>query len=245
MSMLWPLLLLLVGCAELQPPSIYGEPPLLPQPPAPTADVYVPAEGSLWRGDASRRFLAFENRAKRVGDLITVEIQEQAMAENEATTELTRDSKYEATLNSDVALQTLVTRPIRNILGFLGFTDQKTDKDPTEELSIIEARTKSEFDGEGSMKREARFTTTVACLVTEITPSGLMRIEGERHLRINNETEVIRITGFVRPEDIAIDNTIASVLIASADIYYGGVGLNAEQQEAPWLARLFWKLLPF
>lgn len=243
MSML--LLLLLVGCAELHPPSIYGEPPLLPQPPAPTADVYVPAEGSLWRGDASRRFLAFENRAKRVGDLITVEIQEQAMAENEATTELTRDSKYEATLNSDVALQTLVTRPIRNILGFLGFTDQKTDKDPTEELSIVEARTKSEFDGEGIMKRKARFTTTVACLVTEITPSGLMRIEGERHLRINNETEVIRITGFIRPEDIAIDNTIASVLIASADIHYGGVGLNAEQQEAPWLARLFWKLLPF
>ncbi|MCZ6821656.1 MAG: flagellar basal body L-ring protein FlgH, partial [Deltaproteobacteria bacterium] len=193
----------------------------------------------------SRRFLAFENRAKRVGDLITVEIQEQAMAENEATTELTRDSKYEATLNSDVALQTLVTRPIRNILGFLGFTDQKTNKDPTEELSIVEARTKSEFDGEGIMKREARFTTTVACLVTEITPSGLMRIEGERHLRINNETEVIRITGFIRPEDIAIDNTIASVLIASADIHYGGVGLNAEQQEAPWLARLFWKLLPF
>ena len=245
MSMLWPLLLILVGCAELQLPSIYGEPPLLPQPPAPTVDVYIPAEGSLWRGDDSRRFLAFENRAKRVGDLITVEIEEQAMAENEATTELSRDSRYEATLNSDVALQTLVTRPIRNILGFLGFTDQKTDKDPTGELSIVEAKTKSEFDGEGSMKREASFTTTVACLVTDITPSGLMRIEGERHLRINNETEVIQISGFVRPEDVEIDNTIASVLIASADIHYGGVGLNAEQQKAPWLARLFWKLLPF
>ncbi len=245
MSILWPLLLMLVGCADLQLPSLYGEPPLLPQPPAPTAEVYVPADGSLWRGDDSRRFLAFENRAKRVGDLITVEIAEQAMAENEATTELSRDSRYEATLNSDVALQTLVTRPIRNILGFLGFTDQKTDKDPTEELSIVESRTKSEFDGEGIMKREARFTTTVACLVTDITPSGLMRIEGERHLRINNETEVIRISGFVRPEDVEIDNTIASVLIASADIHYGGVGLNAEQQKAPWLARLFWKLLPF
>ncbi len=204
MSMLWPLLLMLVGCAELQLPSLYGEPPLLPQPPAPTVDVYIPAEGSLWRGDASRRFLAFENRAKQVGDLITVKIAEQAMAENEATTELTRDSKYEATLNSDVALQTLVTRPIRNILGFLGFTDQKTDKDPTEELSIVESKTKSEFDGEGSMKRRARFTTTVACLVTDITPSGLMRIEGERHLRINNETDVIKISVFVRPDDVVI-----------------------------------------
>ncbi len=245
MSMLWPLLLMLVGCAELQLPSIYGEPLLLPQPPAPTADVYVPAEGSLWRGDASRRFLAFENRAKRVGDLITVEIEERAIAENEATTELDRNSRYRATLDSDVSLQTLVSRPILNILGFLGFTDQRSDKDPTEALSIVEARTKSEFDGEGSMRREASFSTTVACLVTDITPSGLMRIEGERHLRINEETEVIRISGFVRPEDIEIDNTIASVLIASADIHYGGVGLNAEQQEAPWLARLFWKLLPF
>ncbi len=245
MRMLWPPLLMLVGCAELQLPSAYGEPPSLPSPPSPTAEVYVPADGSLWRGDASRRFLAFENRAKRVGDLITVEIKEQAIAENEATTELSRDSKYEATLNSDVALQTLVTRPIRNILGFLGFTDQKTDKDPSAELSIVEAETKSEFDGEGSMKREASFTTTVACMVTDITPSGLMRIQGERHLRINNETEVIRISGFVRPEDIEIDNTISSVLIASADIHYGGVGLNAEQQEAPWLSRLFWALLPF
>ncbi len=222
-----------------------SRPPLLPSPPAPTAEVYVPAEGSLWRGDASRRFLAFENRAKRVGDLITVEIKEQAIAENEATTELSRDSKYEATLNSEVALQTLVTRPIRNILGFLGFTDQRNDKDPSAELSIVEAETKSNFDGEGSMKREASFTTTVACLVTDITPSGLMRIEGERHLRINNETEVIRISGFVRPEDIQIDNTISSVLIASADIHYGGVGLNAEQQQGPWLSRLFWALLPF
>ncbi len=245
MRMVWPLLLPLVACAELQLPGVHSTPPPLPEPPVPTPEAFVPAEGSLWLGDASRRFLAFENRAKRVGDLITVKIEEQAMAENEATTELERESKYAATLDSEVALQTLVTRPIRNILGFLGFTDQKTDKDPTGELAIVDATSKREFDGQGSMKREASFTTTVACLVTEVTPSGLMRIEGERHLRINNETEVIQISGFVRPEDIEINNTIPSVLIASADIYYGGVGLNAEQQRAPWLWRLLGAFLPF
>ena len=245
MKTIWPLLLILTACTEFQLPGMHGGTPSLPSPPAPTPETYVPAEGSLWRGDASRRFLAFETRAKRVGDLITVKIDEQAMAENEATTELARDSKYEATLDSDVALQTLVTRPIRNILGFLGFTDQHTDKDPAAELSILEAETKSEFDGEGSMKREASFTTTVACLVTKITPSGLMRIEGERHLRINQETQVIKISGFVRPEDIEIDNTIPSVLIASADIHYGGVGLAAEQQTAPWMMRILNAVLPF
>ena len=239
------LLLCLAACAELAMPGFTPKPPPLPEPPAPVLIAYTPAEGSLWQGDTSRRFLAFENRAKAVGDLITVEIAEKAMAENEATTELDRKTSYEATLNSDVALQTLITRPIRNILGFLGFTDQQTDKDPTGELSIVEAETSSKFDGEGSMKREATFTTTVACLVTEVTASGLLRIEGERHLRINNETEIIKVSGFVRPEDIKIDNTVPSVLIASADIHYGGLGLNAEQQKPGWLARVFNALLPF
>ena len=239
------LLLCLAACAELAMPGFTPKPPPLPEPPAPVPIAYTPAEGSLWQGETSRRFLAFENRAKAVGDLITVEIAEKAMAENEATTELDRKTSYEATLNSDVALQTLITRPIRNILGFLGFTDQQTDKDPTGELSIVEAETSSKFDGEGSMKREATFTTTVACLVTEVTASGLLRIEGERHLRINNETEIIQVSGFVRPEDVKIDNTVPSILIASADIHYGGLGLNAEQQKPGWLARVFNALLPF
>ena len=54
-----------------------------------------------------------------------------------------------------------------------------------------------------------------------------------------------RLAYLTRVQIPEIDNTIPSVLIASADIHYGGVGLNAEQQKAPWLARMFWKLLPF
>jgi flagellar L-ring protein precursor FlgH len=196
-------------------------------------------------GDASRRFLAFENRAKTIGDLLTVQIDESAIAENEASTELERESNYGANIGSDVSLQTLATRPILNILGFLGFTTQKTDKEPTADVEIINADNKSDFEGEGTIKREASFTTTVACLVTDIMPSGLMRIEGERHLSINRETQVIRIAGWVRPEDVRIDNTIPSTLIANADIHYGGVGLISEQQRAPWAARVLNLILPF
>lgn len=240
------MLLALVACgADGSLPGLAAGPPRLPEPPFPTVERVEPAEGSLWRGDASRRFLAFENRAKRVGDLLTVMIVEQAVAENAATTELERKSKIQADLDSATALQTLVTRPIRNLLGLLGFTDQKTDKNPTSSLKIIEAETKTDFEGTGSVKREASFTTTIACLVTEVTASGLLRIQGERHLRINRETQVIRLSGFVRPEDIQIDNTILSTLIASADIQYGGSGLISEQQRAPWLMRLFGLILPF
>lgn len=238
--------LLLTACSVMPAvPGINPHPPPLPTPPVPSEPVYEPAEGSLWRGDASRRFLAFENRAKRVGDLLTVRIVEEAQAENEASTELERTSGYEATLNSEIALQTLITRPILNILNLLGFTDQRSDKTPTDELSIVEAETRSNFDGQGTVKREATFTTTIACIVTDMTETGLLRIEGERQLRINGETQIISLAGFVRPEDVRIDNTIPSTLVASADIHYGGVGSVSGKQDTPWLMRAFDFLLPF
>ena len=233
----------LVACADI--PGITPVPPPLPEPPAPPVEADPPIEGSLWRGDVSRRFLAFENRAKRIGDLVTVEIVEEAIAESEATTDLKRSSDFEATLDSGISLQTIVSRPILNLLGFLGFTDQKTDKNPTTELTIVNAETEARLKGEGTSDREATFTTTIACLVTEVSGAGLLRIVGERQLRINNETQIIRLSGYVRPEDINLDNTIPSTRVASADIQYTGVGVVSDQQRVPWLMRLFELVLPF
>ncbi len=236
---------LLVGCLHPREDGelLTSEPLRLPPTVAPPES--VPAEGSLWRGAESQRFLAFENRATQVGDLLTVQILEQAVAEDKASTELERDSSYEATLDSGISLQTIVSRPILNLLNFLGFTDQRSDGNPTTALDIVNAETRSEYEGEGTVKREASFETLVACMVTEITDSGLLHIEGERHLTINRETQIIRLSGYVRPEDVRIDNTIPSTLIASADIHYGGRGVISEHQRAPWLMRFFQFFLPF
>ncbi len=241
------MLLLAVGCIHTNEEAVgqSKERGGLPAPLPPTPVEYQPAEGSLWRGAESRRFLAFENRATAVGDLLTVLIEEQAVAQNEATTQLERDSSYEATLNSGISLQTIVSRPILNFLNLLGFTQQRSDDNPTTELEIINAETRSEYEGEGTVKRKASFETKVACMVTEVTSSGLLRIEGERHLTINEETQIIRLSGYVRPEDVRIDNTVPSTLIASADIHYGGKGVVSEHQRAPWLMRVFQILLPF
>ncbi len=236
---------LLAGCLHPSHEAALQKSNPLPPPPTISATEPTPAEGSLWRGAESQRFLAFENRATQVGDLLTVQILEQAVAEDKASTELARDSSYEATLDSGISLQTIVTRPILNLLNLLGFTDQRSDNSPSTELEIVNAETRSEYEGEGTVKREASFETLVACMVTEVTDSGLLRIEGERHLTINRETQIIRLSGYVRPEDVRIDNTIPSTLIASADIYYGGKGVISEHQRAPWLMRLFQFLLPF
>jgi flagellar L-ring protein precursor FlgH len=242
-STIW-LGLLLTGCAELR--DLRGDPlPPMAEPTIQPAAAYTATAGSLWRGEQSRHFLAFENRARRPGDLVTVVIKETANAETTANTEVKRNSSYASDLDSDVALQTLVTRPIRNLLGFFGFTSQHNDSDPSESVNIVDASTDTQFKGEGTSDRESTFTTTIACLVTDVAASGLLRIEGERHITINRETQVIRFSGYVRPEDVQIDNTIPSSLVASADIYYGGRGAVSDKQRVPWLARLFDLVLPF
>jgi flagellar L-ring protein FlgH len=241
------LLLVLPACAELAgrahndlPVESGHELPTLPEPELPAA-----SDGSLWRGDVSRRFLAFENRAKRTGDLITVQILEKAEANTEATTDLERKSSYSADLDSDIALQTLVTRPVRRLLGFLGFSSQKNDSDPQQSLAIVDASTNTKFEGDGSVERESNLKTTIACLVTGITPSGLLHIEGQRYITINHETQIIRLAGYVRPEDVQIDNTVSSALIANANIEYGGRGVVSDKQRVPWLTRVADRLLPF
>ena len=70
-------------------------------------------------------------------------------------------------------------------------------------------------------------------------------MEGVRNLKINEETQVIRLSGYVRPEDVQIDNTIPSALIASADIEYTGVGVISEEQRPPWMLRVLQWILPF
>lgn len=220
-------------------------PPQLVPPPAPEPEPFEPSEGSLWRGESSERLLAFENRARRVGDVLTVLIEETANASNEALTELERESSIDASLDSDIALQTLITRPVLNLLNLLGFTDLRSDDEPSGPVQVVDASTTADYDANGKLERKASFVTTVACMVTDVTSSGLLRVEGTRNLTINNETQVIQLAGYVRPEDVRIDNTVPSALIASADIYYSGAGVLSEDQRVPWLTRIFKRVLPF
>ena len=241
---LLPVALLLCSCVH-GPFDTEKVPPLRELPAPPVEAQHAPSDGSLWRGDASRRFLAFENRAKQLGDLVTVVIKEKAEAENSSTTDLERNSDYSASIDSDIQLQTLITRPVRNILRLLGFTNDRSERDPNANVNIVDAATQSTFEGEGTIERQSEFTTTIACVVTEVTPAGLLRIEGERHLTINFETQIIELRGYVRPEDIQIDNTVPSSLVASADIHFGGRGVLSAKQRVPWIARLLDLVLPF
>jgi flagellar L-ring protein precursor FlgH len=78
-----------------------------------------------------------------------------------------------------------------------------------------------------------------------VSDSGLLRIEGERQIRLGHDTQVIRVAGWVRPEDVAIENTVSSSLIADARIEYVGAGAIHEAERVPWGMRVMNALLPW
>ncbi|MFQ5417164.1 MAG: flagellar basal body L-ring protein FlgH, partial [Myxococcota bacterium] len=130
---------------KFSPPD-YG--PLAVSAPAP------PAEGSIWPGQTpSGSFLFFDQKARGVGDLVTVIVDENISAEGSASTDLGRDSSVGADLTSDVGLTGLVSQSVRNFLKAIGVENPGTDVDEGSKLNVISSNSNNDFEGDGTTKR--------------------------------------------------------------------------------------------
>jgi flagellar L-ring protein precursor FlgH len=183
----------------------------------------VPAEpsyqpGSLWATDRAGSLFE-DTRARRVGDLVMVRVEENASGTKEADTSTERSSSL------STAIDTFFTAPVagRNI-------DVGLD---------------SKFDGTGSTSRSGQLSALVAAVVTEVLPNGNLVIEGNREIQVNDEMQIIRLSGVVRPVDISTSNIVLSSRIADAQITYTGVGTVDEKQRPGWFTRLVDYLTPF
>lgn len=95
------------------------------------------------------------------------------------------------------------------------------------------------FDGEGGTKREGSLVATISARVTKVLDNGNLVISGSKIVEINEEKEIIKISGVVRPEDIESNNTIYSYNISDADITYSGKGIASTGQRPGFFARVF------
>ena len=176
-------------------------------------------KGSLWSEENSRAFLFQDSKASRVGDIITVKVDENASGSKDATTKTSRDSSISTGLSS-----------------FFGL--------PTSNLDVGATATNT-FDGSGSTTRNGSLTADITARVVDLTSNGNMVIKGTRELLINNERQFITVSGMVRPEDVARDNTVHSASIADAKIEYTGKGVIFDNQSPGWLMRIFDWVWPF
>ena len=221
--------LLLSSCWEFDPKT--------PPPPPPPPKVEIPPQridqpatkGSLFR-EGNFLFAYSDNRARFVGDTITVKIIETYQTSNNVKQGSSKQSNVKAGIN--------------NLLGYereVGKVLFPNTFDPTR---LVDGSLSTGTSGQGQLQRDSRIVATVTARVVEVLPNGNLVIQGVRTIKRNRDLEYITLTGIVRPQDIDSDNSVLSSKISDLYIEYSGKGPNSEAASGPGiitrLLQLFW-----
>jgi len=154
--------------------------------------------------------LVAENKALRVGDVLTVVVQEAASAS--ATTNLRGQRNF-------------------SLSGQVG-----TSKVGPYSAS---AGTATDSNGVGTTQRTGKLLAQLSVRVNGVNPNGDLEVAGQQSLKINGEVQLITLSGLVRPRDVTADNSVLSSRIAEARIQFDGKGFVTDRSKPGWLARLF------
>jgi flagellar L-ring protein FlgH len=183
--------------------------------------------GSLWTENQGDLFS--DNKARTLGDILTVAIYEQASASREATTETDRKSSASADITKFLGLEEKIADLFKN-------------SDPT---NLISTSYNSDFEGSGSTTRKEDLVATLTTQVVGVFPNGNLGIAGRKKVTVNNEDQFIMLTGIVRPTDITANNYVDSKYILDAEISYTGKGVISDKQKPGWMTRVLDHVWPF
>jgi flagellar L-ring protein precursor FlgH len=184
-------------------------------------------EGSLWQSDNGGLFS--DGQAHRKGDIIIVDIVENTSSASSASTNLEKESE--------------VSAGIPNALGFMSHIAGMYPRMNTSNL--LEAETVNDFESTGETGRNSSVQASVGARVVNVLPNGDLVISGRKDVKINNETQIINLSGVVRPKDISSANRVESTYLANAEIEISGKGVIADKQKPGWMARVIDKVWPF
>ncbi len=187
-------------------------------------DAKPQSPGTLWNGDEGN-WLS-DIKARRVGDIVTVIIAEEASASKAASTDTDRSSSISAGISNFFGLENSVGSNIT----------------PS---SLISASTSNDFSGGGTTTRSENLAATLTTQVVKVYPNGNLKIRGGKSVTVNNENQIIYLTGIVRAYDVSADNTVDSGDILNAQISYTGKGSISDKQKPGWLMRIFDNTWPF
>ena len=162
--------------------------------------------------------LAFESlysdlRASGVGDVVTVVIMERTLASNSSRLDTEKESRFFTSGESSGALDVIEPFGLAANIG-------------------------RDHEGEGVTERKGSIVGRMAAVVVAITGNGNLEIRGEREIVVNDEKEILTLTGVVRPQDISTDNVVYSTDMANARIQYKGKGLVTSGSKPGIIARI-------
>ncbi len=204
---------LLTGCINIPPAHDPDFAPVMPQALVPPPNY----SGSIYQADYDVRLFE-DHRATRVGDILTIVLQENHNANKQADTEI------------DKATSARVTAPLllgsapASLLGMKFDTELSTDH---------------QFEGESESRQSNQLTGNISVTVVKVYANGNLYVRGEKRMSLNQGDEYVRLSGIVRPVDIGADNTVPSTKIADATIQYVGEGALDDANRMGWIARFF------
>ncbi len=211
--------LMMTSCASKKTVVIEKPPPM---PPEIGKTEEKPPPGSLFNG---RDNLFSDDKARNVGDILTIKVVENVSGSGSATSQSGRDTSVNLNFPSPV----LMGKKVPN-------------KSP---IASVNASSGNKFKGQGKTGRNANLIATITARVVKVYPNGNLFIVGEKVIKINNDEQVLKISGIVKPSYIQPDNSIYSFQISDMRVEYNGKGFIADQQQPGWLARFLIKIWPF
>lgn len=197
--------------------------------PMPRQEVAHYQANSLWAAGARSFFK--DQRATKVGDIVTVLIDISDKAEVSNQTSRTRKSEESADLT--------------NLLGLEGAAAGQFLPNGYDPKAAINLGSDSSTEGQGSVNRKEKVELTLAAVVTQILPNGNMVLEGHQEVRVNFELRDLSVSGIVRPEDISATNEVKHTQMAEARISYGGRGQLTDVQQPRYGQQVIDILFPF
>jgi flagellar L-ring protein FlgH len=215
----WMRAVLLIASAALcacgmMPAKDHKPDPVVPRvlpPPTPRTD------GAIYQ--AGQEMALFSDlKARRVGDVLTIVLNESTNASKSAITKTTKASSVVDT-GPSIFGKSITTKGV-----------------PILDTTMSGANS---FDGEGSSSQGNSLVGSLTVTVTEVQANGNLLVQGDKSLKLNQGDEFIHISGVVRPADIATNNTVTSDKIADAHISYSGKGIIDNSNRMGWLTRFF------
>jgi flagellar L-ring protein precursor FlgH len=205
--------ILLSGCGMF-PAKEHKPEPLVPRVlPAPAPRT----EGAIYQAGQQMELFA-DLKARRIGDILTIKLNESTAASKSAVTKTTKATAV-ANTGPTIFGKTITTKGVPILNTSMTGSDS--------------------FDGQGASTQSNSLAGSLTVTVTDVQANGNLVVQGDKTLKLNQGEEFVHIAGVVRPADIATDNTVTSDKIADAHISYSGKGVTDSANRMGWLARFF------
>lgn len=204
-------------------PTVVSPLTLLPPPPPPHRE-----PGSLW-SEESARLLVGDDHHRALGDAVTVVIDESTITQLNAGTSAGRESGAGFAIESLLGAETSILKANSNMKGKIGLGGSSS----------------SSLNGEGSTSRNGTVQAVITCQVVQVSGNGMLMLEGQKSVMVNNETQIVTLRGAARTKDISADNMLESFRLLNAQVEITGNGVLANQQHQGWGTTVANTIWPF